>query len=519
MALTKPPVLPPWADAGDKIQPSNAEIQAGWPLSSIPPSRQRFNWLLNFLSNGVRYLSRRGISDWDSTETYDVNDRVLGPDGKTYMCLTAANINKNPTASPADWRLWGLDKADLDAAYLRRDAGNVMSAYLPLKQGAAAPNNANNAGAGFYGDPDTGLFSPADGVLQLASNGEVFFENNAQGSASFKKGVRAPKGAPTGSDVSNLSGYTFDQDGDTGLFAEGGTSISGSDLVLRVDNNVVGRLKAGTVAPDTNDEQLAKTSFVIGQASSIAPNMDGAAAVGTSQRYARADHVHPSDTSRVSKAGDTMAGVLHGRSGAATPSNTNNAGFCFSGDPDSGMFNSADGFLQLATNGQVFLENNAGGALKVLKQFRVPKGAPNSADVSTNAGYTFNDDGDTGLFAEGGSANSGSDLVLRIDNGEVARFKAAMKNAAGSGWVRLSSGIIIQWGSFVQTDTGSVVSFTWTFPIVFPNAALQAFLTVGNLISGSAINCSAEGFGTTAASGFTLGPAGSRTYRIFVIGH
>jgi Chaperone of endosialidase len=38
--------------------------------------------------------------------------------------------------------------------------------------------------------------------------------------------------------------------------------------------------------------------------------MDGAAAVGAVSKYAREDHVHPTDTSRVAKAGDTMTGDL-----------------------------------------------------------------------------------------------------------------------------------------------------------------------------------------------------------------
>jgi len=40
------------------------------------------------------------------------------------------------------------------------------------------------------------------------------------------------------------------------------------------------------------------------------PLMDGAVAIGSSLDYAREDHVHPSDTSRVAKAGDTMTGNL-----------------------------------------------------------------------------------------------------------------------------------------------------------------------------------------------------------------
>ena len=53
--------------------------------------------------------------------------------------------------------------------------------------------------------------------------------------------------------------------------------------------------------------------------SSTTPAMDAAAAIGVGTTYARADHVHPSDTSRVIKAGDTMTGplILNADPGAA----------------------------------------------------------------------------------------------------------------------------------------------------------------------------------------------------------
>jgi hypothetical protein len=41
------------------------------------------------------------------------------------------------------------------------------------------------------------------------------------------------------------------------------------------------------------------------------PIMDGTAAIGTLTTYARPDHVHPSDTSRLALAGGTMTGALH----------------------------------------------------------------------------------------------------------------------------------------------------------------------------------------------------------------
>lgn len=107
MAITKPAVLPPWAESGDTVQPTNAEIQAGWPAGATPPSRQRFNWVLRYCMNGVRYLTRRGLSDWDAAETYAIGDRVVGPTGLTYESLTT-NTNKTPAANPSHWRRWGL---------------------------------------------------------------------------------------------------------------------------------------------------------------------------------------------------------------------------------------------------------------------------------------------------------------------------------------------------------------------------------------------------------------------------
>lgn len=64
--------------------------------------------------------------------------------------------------------------------------------------------------------------------------------------------------------------------------------------------------------------------------STTLPLMDGTAAIGTEQTYARGDHVHPTDTSRVDKTGDSMTGSLGLLSSVideddATPSATQSA--------------------------------------------------------------------------------------------------------------------------------------------------------------------------------------------------
>lgn len=79
---------------------------------------------------------------------------------------------------------------------------------------------------------------------------------------------------------------------------------------------------APTAAADTNSTQVATTGFVVGQAASTSPVMDGIAAVGTSLRYARADHVHASDTSRAPLASPALTGTPTAPTASANTSTT-----------------------------------------------------------------------------------------------------------------------------------------------------------------------------------------------------
>lgn len=94
----------------------------------------------------------------------------------------------------------------------------------------------------------------------------------------------------------------------SGLTLAAGTlSSTGASLA---SPTFTGTPSAPTAAVDTNTTQLATTAFVLGQASATNPLMDGAVAVGASNRYARADHVHPVDTSRAPAAGSTSVTTL-----------------------------------------------------------------------------------------------------------------------------------------------------------------------------------------------------------------
>ncbi|MBB3411193.1 hypothetical protein FHT87_005146 [Rhizobium sp. BK316] len=107
------------------------------------------------------------------------------------------------------------------------------------------------------------------------------------------------------------SGVNFDITSLTGLttalsISQGGTGTTTStgtgSVVLSVSPALTGIPTVPTASVGTNTTQAASTAFVLAQASSTTPVMDGTGAVGVSTRFARADHVHPSDTSRLAAA-------------------------------------------------------------------------------------------------------------------------------------------------------------------------------------------------------------------------
>jgi hypothetical protein len=83
-------------------------------------------------------------------------------------------------------------------------------------------------------------------------------------------------------------------------FAIGGTApAAGSFTTLAVSGNAT----APTAGLNDNSTLIATTAYYTNQAAVGPPQMDGTAAVGVSTRFARGDHVHPTDTTRVDQAG------------------------------------------------------------------------------------------------------------------------------------------------------------------------------------------------------------------------
>jgi hypothetical protein len=100
--------------------------------------------------------------------------------------------------------------------------------------------------------------------------------------------------------------------GRTGVVAKAGGDYAVADVTGAAplaSPALTGVPTAPTAAVDTNTTQVATTAGVLAQAASANPVMDGAVAVGVSTRFARADHVHASDTSRAPLASPALTGV------------------------------------------------------------------------------------------------------------------------------------------------------------------------------------------------------------------
>lgn len=132
----------------------------------------------------------------------------------------------------------------------------------------------------------------------------------------IKRRVSGATGAPASLKSAELAYNMADNTVYIGFGDDGGGNatavkpIGGEGTFAKLDSPVfTGTPVAPTQAADDNSTKIATTAFVIGQASSTTPAMNGTAAVGTSLKFARADHVHGSDTSKANLASPTFTGV------------------------------------------------------------------------------------------------------------------------------------------------------------------------------------------------------------------
>lgn len=154
----------------------------------------------------------------------------------------------------------------------------------------------------------TGQSSYTIGDILYASSSSALTKlaGVATGNALISGGVGA---APSWGKIgltTHVSGTLAVANGGTGVTTSTGTGNS----VLSASPTFTGTPLSTTASVNTNTTQIATTAFVVGQASSTNPLMNGSVSIGTSLRYSREDHVHPTDTTRAPLASPTFTGTV-----------------------------------------------------------------------------------------------------------------------------------------------------------------------------------------------------------------
>jgi hypothetical protein len=184
--------------------------------------------------------------------------------------------------------------------------------------------------------------------------------------------------------------------------------------VFNADPTFTGVPLSTTAAQNTNTSQIATTAFVLGQAGSTSPLMDGTAAVGSSLLYARDNHIHPTDTTRSPLAGSTSittvgtiatgvwngnnVEVLHGGTGTSTGSITGTDALTFTaGGANKNITLKPSGTGATIINGKLQLNGSASnytafdpGASPTTTTYLLPPDKGSAGQVLTTDGVANN---------------------------------------------------------------------------------------------------------------------------------
>jgi Phage tail fibre repeat len=215
-----------------------------------------------------------------------------------------------------------------------------------------------------------------------------------------------------------------------------------------------------TASVDTNTTQIASTAFVLGQASAVAPNMDGTAAVGTSTRYARADHVHATDTSRAASGANSDITSL---TGLTTPLSVGQGG------------TGASTF----TSGNALIGNGTGAVTSV--GVTTTGANSNIVKTSTTGGITAGTGGVASLGSVATGSGAGSAGSLKVWASAIGSSVTITPPSLGIGATAdqvlpIVGGILVSngmTGSNAQVTSGMIVDGTIVDGDISTSAAIQ----------------------------------------------
>ncbi len=148
------------------------------------------------------------------------------------------------------------------------------------------------------------------------------------------------------------------------------------------------------------------------QASSLTPKMDGTAAVGTSATFARADHVHPTDTSRAASS-HTHGNITSGGDITTTVTIASGDRLVINDESESKINNSS---ITFGTSTSSFLANNGTwqSAPPIIPYAQVDSASTSTVFTATVSGVTSYYDG-LSIFLKNGRVTSASGFTINVN--------------------------------------------------------------------------------------------------------
>ncbi len=283
------------------------------PLAQIPPSvagatQFKGSWDANANSptltssvgtQGFLYVvSVAGTTTLNGISSWSVGDQAIF-NGSVWTKIP----NVNAVTSVAG-RTGAIVIGESDVTNLTSD--------LALKAALASP--------ALTGTPTAPTQAPANNSTRLATtayaDGAVLVEtNNRVAADALKANLASPAltGNPTaptqpaGTNSTRIASTAYT---DAAVLVETTARINADALKANLASPALtGVPTAPTAAQDINTTQVATTAFVLAQASITLPIIDGTATAGTSKRYSRQDHIHPTDISRAALISPVFTGV------------------------------------------------------------------------------------------------------------------------------------------------------------------------------------------------------------------
>lgn len=262
---------------------------------------------------------------------------------------------------------------------------------------------------------------------------------------------------------------------------------------IAMGSNKITGLANGTAATD------AATYGQIPTASSTSPKMDGTAAVGSETTWAKGDHVHPSDTSKLSLSGGTMTGdiAMGGNqvTGLGTPSADTDAATKAYVD---GLLAGADAMIfkgTIGTGGTVTAlpnTHNAGWTYKVITAGSYAGKTCEVGDLiicikdgtaASNDDWTVAQTNIDGAVTGPASATSGHIPTFNGNTGKIIQdgYGVASSITNDSNTIPTTAAVwaAVSGASTLATATGTIGTSATTVTVNFSGTLISAFATMG----------------------------------------